>query len=111
MQGAMTMDDLREALGDIREFMGRHDEKLENIKEQIAKQNGRVAKLEEAHDMMKDRIAEARGAWKAISAASALIGGGVAWAAKHLLPLLFFSVVADVVLARDDVHHLMISIS
>lgn len=93
MQGAMTMDDLREALGDIREFMGRHDEKLENIKEQIAKQNGRVAKLEDAHDLMKDKVAEARGAWKAISAASALIGGGVAWAAthavKHFLPLLF----------------------
>jgi hypothetical protein len=83
------MDDLREALGDIRELMGRHDEKLENIKEQIAKQNGRVSKLEDAHDMMKDKVAEARGAWKAITAASALIGGGVAWAAKHFLPLLF----------------------
>lgn len=89
MQGAMTMDDLREALGDIREFMGRHDEKLENIKEQIAKQNGRVSRLEDAHNEMKDKVAEARGAWKAISGVSALIGGGVVWAAKHFLPLLF----------------------
>lgn len=92
--GAMTMDDLRDALGDIREFMGRHEAKLDNIKEQIEKQNGRVATLEKANLVINERVAEARGAWKAISAASALIGGGAAWILKHFIPLLFVAFVA-----------------
>lgn len=87
------MDELRDALGDIREFMGRHDEQLRGIKEHLEKQNGRVGKLEDAHLTIKEKVAEARGAWKAVSAISAVVGGGVAWAAKHFLPLLFVAVI------------------
>lgn len=95
MHGAMTMDELRDSLNEIMRFMGRHDEALRGINEQLTKQNGRVSKLEESHAAIHERVAEARGAWKAISAASALIGGGVAWAAKHFLPILFIAAVKE----------------
>lgn len=97
MPGAnLTMNDMQElrgVLGQIRDEQGQTRATLEFMLKHLEKLNGRTAKTEERcgviENSVRDTMAEARGAWKAITAGAAIIGAAASWAAKHFLPLFF----------------------